>query len=107
MVLTCCLPWMKGLAVIAGCGVFVACSKDIPRPPIVTDQAEPWEERYAQEKHERELAAHLEGPHVVAGQGYGYDQKTEEDKHSGIVTTLADIVAFPLRGAAWLAHTLL
>ena len=107
MVLTCCVPWMKGFAAIAGFSVFVACSKDIPRPPIVTNQSESWEERYAQERHERELAAHVEGPHVAPGQGYGYDQKTDEDKHSVIVTTLADIVAFPLRGAAWLAHTLL
>ena len=107
MVLKSCLPLMKDLALIAGFSVFVACSKDTPRPPIVTDQTELWEERYAEERRERELAERHQKPHLVAGQGYGYAQRADEDKHSVIVTVLADIVAFPLRGAAWLAHTLL
>lgn len=102
-----CLPLLRSWALIATCCVLVACDKDIPRPPIVTNQTEPWQEELAQEKRERELSEQPQRPHRVVKKGYGYDQKTDEDKHNVIVTTLADIVAFPLRGAAWVARTLL
>lgn len=107
MVLVGYLSLGKCLAVIGVCNVFVACSKEPPLPPFVANPTEPWEGQLAQERREHRLAEQSKKPRRVEGQGYGYDQKTDEDKHSVIVTTLADIVAFPLRGAAWLAHTLL
>jgi len=107
MVLKIHLPLIKSLAAIEVLCVLVACSGDSPRPPIVTNHTEAWDEQLARERREREMQTPLETPHVIAGKGYGFEEKDEEEKHSVVVTTLADILAFPLRGAAWLAHTLL
>ncbi len=100
-------PGVKSVVVVGVCCVLAACSKDTPRPPIVTNQTEPWEERLAQERRDRELEMRLQQPRTTAGPRRTEVGGVEEDSHSGIVTVLADIVAFPLRGAAWLAHTLL
>ena len=107
MMLKCHRPWMKNFAVVAGFSVLIGCGNETPRPSIVTNHTEMWEEQLVRERREREMNAPPERPHVVAGEGYGFDEKDKEDKHSVVVTTLADIFAFPLRGAAWLAHTLL
>jgi hypothetical protein len=93
---------------IGACSVLVGCSKTPTVAPFVTNPTEPWEDKLAQERREQEIENRKlpHEPHAVV-EGYGYEQKPDEDKHSVIVRTLADIVAFPLRGAAWLARTVL
>lgn len=107
MVLNWYMPLGKTWVLIGTCFVVTGCSKDAPLLPIVANPTEPWEEKLVQERREYEIAQQAQKPPAVVGQGYGYDQKPDEDKHSVIVTTLADIVAFPLRGAAWLVRTVL
>ena len=84
------------------------CSGCAPRAPVVANPIEPWEQQFGREQiaqreqEEAERARRIARP---AGGGYGVEKK--EDEHSPVVTALADIVAFPLRGAAWLVQTLL
>jgi hypothetical protein len=79
-----------------------------PREPVVANPIDPWEEQVEheqlaqREQEEKQRASRATPP---AGGGYGAEE--EEDEHSPLVTALADIVAFPIRGAAWLVHTLL
>ena len=84
MVLKIHLPLIKSLAAIEVLCVLVACSGDSPRPPIVTNHTEAWDEQLARERREREMQTPLETPHVIAGKGYGFEEKDEERKHSVI-----------------------
>lgn len=89
------------LIVVVGCG---------PPAPLVANPIEPWEEQVEREqvaqreqKEEEERRALLMSQQRREGLG----KEPKPDEHSVIVTTLADIVAFPFRGAAWLARTIL
>lgn len=84
------------------------CQGCAPKAPIVSNTMEPWEQEIVQERtaqreqEERRVAARRD-----RAKRDGLGREEPPDKHNVIVTTLADIVAFPLRGAAWLAHTIL
>lgn len=94
-----------------GVGVIVVfggqgCS---PKGPIVNSPIEPWEEEIVREKvAQREKQEEQEQQERLAQQRKdGLGKEKVPDEHSIIVATLADIMAFPVRGAAWLAHTIL
>ena len=87
------------LSVCQGCG---------PKAPIVSSPIEPWETEIVHEKVARREEEHNREAAKQALQNKdGLGREKPVDEHSVIVTTLADIIAFPLRGAAWLAHTIL
>lgn len=87
--------------VVVGCG---------PPAPLVANPLEPWEAQVEREQvAQREQEEEAERRELLATQQRreGLGKETTPDDHSVIVTTLADIVAFPFRGAAWLARTIL
>lgn len=86
----------------------VACNGCGPKAPIVSSPIDPWEEEMVHEKvAQREEESRRLAAQRALQKRDGFGQEEPPDKHSVIVTTLADIVAFPLRGAAWLARTIL
>jgi hypothetical protein len=84
------------LAVLAGCA---------PSQPIVVNPTEPWEDELARE---RQAAQASQTPQSsVARQTYDTNNEYEEGEephNSGVVVALTDIIAFPFRGAGWLAQ---
>lgn len=87
---------------VCGC---IGCS---PKAPVVSSPIEPWEEEIVKEKiTQRDEENRRYATQRALQRQDGFGQEKPPDEHSIIVTTLADIIAFPLRGAAWLAHTIL
>lgn len=79
----------------SGCG---------PTPPIVANPVEPWE----QEATRGMMRPQTPTPHPrVERQDLGKGDELPEEEHSPWVTAVADIIGFPFRGVAWLAHVLL
>lgn len=86
----------------------VTCNGCGPKAPMVSSPIDPWEEEMVHEKvAQREEESRRLAAQRALQKRDGFGQEEPPDKHSVIVTTLADIVAFPLRGAAWLARTIL
>lgn len=84
------------VALLAGCA---------PTQPIIANPTEPWEDELARERQ----AAEASKPPAasVARQMYDIpndDDERQETQNSAVVVVLADIVAFPFRGAGWLAQ---
>lgn len=89
---------LSGMLVCQGCG---------PSQPIITNRMEPWEEEIVREKvAEREEEERRNHQRLARQTEEGFGTKKPPDEHNVIVTTFVDIVAFPVRGAAWLAHTI-
>ena len=76
-----------------------------PSYPVVANPLEPWEDELLRE---RQLARKTEesSPQAsVAHQMYGAQEENDkEPKHNAFVVAVTDIVAFPFRGAGWLAQ---
>jgi len=88
--------------VVAGCQ---GCS---PKEPIINSPIESWEETIVREKvAQREEEEQQQQERLAHQRKDGLGKDESPDEHNILVTTLADIVAFPVRGAAWLAHTIL
>ena len=84
------------------------CIGCAPKAPVISSPIESWEEEIVKEKiAQREEEDRRYTAQRALQQRDGFGQEKPPDDHSIIVTTLADIIAFPLRGAAWLAHTIL
>jgi hypothetical protein len=92
----------------AMCSVVVCQGCSSKQPMVVTNSVEPWEDvilqERAAEKDEEERRYRQRLAHQTE-EGLGKEKPVDE--HNPIVTTLADIIAFPVRGAAWLAHAIL
>lgn len=85
-----------GVALCAGCA---------PSQPIVANPTEPWEDELARERQAAEASQTPQS--AVARQMYDTDNVNDEDqepRNSGVVVALTDIIAFPFRGAGWLAQ---
>ena len=84
------------VALLAGCA---------PSHPIVVKPTEPWEDELARERQAAEASKTPQA--AVARQMYhtnNEDEEGEEPHNSGVVVALTDIIAFPFRGAGWLAQ---
>lgn len=83
-----------GVIMLAGCA---------PSQPIVANPLEPWEGELARERQAAE--ASVAPKSSVARHMYGADEdEGHEAKNSPVVVAIADIIAFPFRGAGWLAQ---
>lgn len=84
------------VALLAGCA---------PSQPIVVNPTEPWEDELARE---RQAAEALQPPESTVGRRMydtsSNDEAREEPQNSAVVVVLADIVAFPFRGAGWVVR---
>ena len=84
------------VALLAGCA---------PTQPIIVNPTEPWEDELARE---RQAAEGSQPPESTVGrQMYdtsNNDEAREEPQNSVVVVVLADIVAFPFRGAGWVVR---
>lgn len=89
--------------------VGVGCPGCSPKEPIINSPIEPWEEKIVREKvaQREEEEGQQQQERLAQQRKDGLGKEKAPDEHSIIVTTLADIMAFPVRGAAWLAHTIL
>jgi hypothetical protein len=92
----------------AVCGV-VLCQGCSPKWPIVvTNPVEPWEESVLQERAaEKDEEARRYQERLARQTEEGLGKEKPPDEHNPIVIALVDIVAFPVRGAAWLVHAIL
>ena len=76
-----------------------------PSHPVVANPTEPWEDEIARE---RQAVRELESNSSQAAVGrQRYDTEGDVEKkpeHSAVVVALTDIIAFPFRGAGWLAQ---
>ena len=73
--------------------------------PVVVNPIEPWEEELARERQEAQNAEVSPPQASVARQMYGAQEENEkEPKHNALVVAITDIVAFPFRGAGWVAQ---
>ncbi len=84
------------VALLAGCA---------PTQPIIVNPTEPWEDELARERQADEASQPPES--TVGRQMYdtsSNDEAREEPQNSAVVVVLADIVAFPFRGAGWVVR---
>lgn len=90
-------------------GVFTASATLLagcaPTQPIIVNPTEPWEHELARERQAAEASQPPEA--TVGRQMYdtsNNDEAREEPQNSAVVVVLADIVAFPFRGAGWVVR---
>lgn len=85
--------------------VIVSFSGCRPSYPVVVNSTEPWEDELARERQAARNAEAVSPQASVAQQRYGRDQENDkEPEHSAVVVAVTDIIAFPFRGAGWLAR---
>ena len=96
---------VRGVTGLVVSGLVVASSGCSPSYPVVANPTEPWEEQLVHERQAAQSAEESSPQASVARQMYGaHDEKDEEPKHNAFVVAMTDIIAFPFRGAGWLAQ---
>jgi|LauGreDrversion4_2_1035121.scaffolds.fasta_scaffold14512_4 hypothetical protein len=80
----------------------VGCSSS---HPVVVNSTEPWEDELLRERQAAQRTEESSPQASVAPQMYGSQEENEkEPKHNALVVAITDIVAFPFRGAGWVAQ---
>jgi hypothetical protein len=77
-----------------------------PSPPLVLTPEEGWEEE-AERGMLRDFGTPTPTPKVDVWEAPDKRLPDEDGQRGGFVTALADIIGFPFRAVAWLAHVLL
>lgn len=93
------------VALVIFTALMVGSSGCRPSHPVVVNPTEPWEDELARERQAAQNAEESSPGASIGRQMYGTDEaKEEEPKHNPFVVAVADIIAFPFRGAGWLAR---
>jgi len=73
--------------------------------PVVANPTEPWEQELVRER-QAAREAESDASHAAIARQRGDLEREDEKKpeHSAVVVALTDIIAFPFRGAGWLAQ---
>ena len=72
---------------------------------IVANPTEPWEDEIARERQAVRESESNSSQAAVGRQRYDTERDVEKNpEHSAVVVALTDIIAFPFRGAGWLAQ---
>ncbi len=77
-----------------------------PSYPIVTDSTEPWQEELAREREADNRGESGVPSSSIAGQtrDTDEDQDKEKEERNAFVVAMTDVIAFPFRGAGWIAR---
>lgn len=80
----------------------VGCSSS---HPVVVNSTEPWEDELLRERQAAQRSEESSPQVSVARQMNGTQEENEkEPKRNALVVAITDIVAFPFRGAGWVAR---
>ena len=83
----------------------VSLSGCSPSYSIVANPTEPWEDEIARERQAARESESNSSQATVGRQRYDTAGDVEKKpEHSAVVVALTDIIAFPFRGAGWLAQ---
>ena len=75
-----------------------------PSYPIVTDSTEPWQEELAREREAHNRGESGVPSSSIARQTRDTGENQDKQKHNAFVVAVTDVIAFPFRGAGWIAR---
>ena len=97
--------WLRRPFVVLVIAITVETSGCAPASPVVANPLEPWEGEVVHEKEvAREAEASKPRPSRAHNRYGADDEEKKREQHAPLVVAITDIIAFPFRGAGWLAR---
>jgi len=94
----------RALVLLVG-ALLLEMSGCAPTYPVVANPTEPWEEALVREREAAREAESNASHAAIARQRQRVEREDEKQpEHTAVVVVLTDIIAFPFRGAGWLAQ---